>query len=63
MIGDSYGSTDSWHEVVCVAVIRLLNLAEMSVLKAEELGKPELRDEAEQYRVDADFLRDWLRAT
>ena len=39
-----------------VAVIRLYDLAEMSMLKADELAKPELRDESTLYERDARFL-------
>lgn len=63
MILDSYGSTIPWQEVVRVAIIRLLDLAEMSVDKADELGKPELLEEATQYRADAEFLREWRGST
>lgn len=56
LILDSYGSDASWEDVLRIAVIRLYDLAEMSMLKADELAKPELRDEATRYERDARFL-------
>lgn len=53
----SYGSAATWHDVLRVASIRLHDLAEMSIDKADELGKPHLRDEAAEYTRDAFFLR------
>lgn len=55
-----YGSDASWADVVRVAVVRLHDLAEMSIGKAEELGKPHLLEEAAEYTADARFLRDLL---
>lgn len=53
----SYGSDATWQDVLRVAVIRLHDLAEMSTLKAAELGKPHLLDEARAYSADGHFLR------
>ncbi|SFN77938.1 phosphotransferase [Mycetocola miduiensis] len=55
-----YGSDASWKDVVRVAVTRLLNLAEFSVEKADELFKPHLRAEAVAYERDAKYLAGWL---
>ncbi|NQX28494.1 phosphotransferase [Microbacteriaceae bacterium VKM Ac-2854] len=52
----AYGSTDTWTDVLRVAIIRLLDLAEMSRKKAAELGKPELAEDALLYERDAAFL-------
>ena len=52
----AYGSTDSWHDVLRLAIIRLYDLAEMSREKAEELAKPHLLDEARDYERDAIYL-------
>jgi Ser/Thr protein kinase RdoA (MazF antagonist) len=54
----AYGSEATWHDVLRVAIIRLHDLARMSVEKAAELGKPHLLDEAEEYERDARFLRE-----
>jgi hypothetical protein len=59
LILDAYGSDASWADVLRVAIIRLHDLADMSRLKADELGKPHLLDEAEGYARDAAFLRAW----
>jgi len=56
----SYGSEATWHDVIRVAIIRLHDLAEMSVDKAAELGKPRLLEDAAQYSSDARFLRELL---
>jgi hypothetical protein len=53
---DSYGSDEQWTEVLRVAVIRLRDLAVFSLRKADELGKPELRDNAAGYERDASHL-------
>ncbi|BDZ48277.1 phosphotransferase [Frondihabitans sucicola] len=53
----SYGSDASWNDVLRVAIIRLVDLAELSVRKSVELGKPHLRDDAAAYERDAEFLR------
>jgi hypothetical protein len=53
---DAYGSDLSWVDVVRVAIIRLRDLAAFSFAKAEELGKPNLRDDAELYERDAIYL-------
>lgn len=42
--------------VMQVAIRRLYGLADFSRLKADELNKPELRDEADEYERDAEFL-------
>lgn len=55
-----YGSDATWADVLRVAVVRLHDLAEMSIGKAEELGKPHLLAEAAEYTADAHFLRDLL---
>lgn len=55
-----YGSDATWHDVVRVAVTRLYNLAELSVAKADELFKPQLRAEAVAYERDAAYLAGWL---
>jgi Ser/Thr protein kinase RdoA (MazF antagonist) len=53
----AYGSEATWNDVLRVAAIRLHDLAQMSIEKADELGKPHLHDEAEEYERDAHFLR------
>ena len=53
----AYGSNATWNDVLRVAIVRLIDLAEISTEKAMELGKPHLRDEAEAYERDAQFLR------
>ena len=55
-----YGSDATWQDVVRVAVTRLYDLAEMSVVKADELFKPQLRAEAVAYERDAMYLAEWL---
>jgi hypothetical protein len=52
----AYGSDATWNDVIRVAVIRLYDLAEMSRLKALELGKPRLNEEADFYGRDAVFV-------
>ena len=52
----AYGSDASWEDVLRVAIVRLYDLAEMSRDKADELGKPQLRDDALAYERDAQFL-------
>jgi len=54
----AYGSDATWDDVLRVAIIRLYDLAEMSIAKAEELAKPDLLRDAEAYVRDAAFLRD-----
>ncbi|WP_223690477.1 phosphotransferase [Leifsonia poae] len=49
----AYGSVSSRGDVVRLAITRLHDLAEHSVRKAEELGKPALRDDAEYYEREA----------
>ena len=55
----SYGSTATWDDVIRLAVIRLIDLAEMSREKTVELGKPELALDADGYDRDAGFLSGW----
>ncbi|UFS60911.1 aminoglycoside phosphotransferase family protein [Subtercola endophyticus] len=62
IILDAYKSDATWNDVLRVAIIRLYDLADMSKLKAGELGKPQLLDDAEQYIVDANYL-ETLRET
>jgi hypothetical protein len=52
----SYGSSATWHDVMLVAIRRLWELADFSISKADELGKPHLRDEARDYQRDAEYL-------
>jgi hypothetical protein len=52
----TYGSDASPEDVICVAIIRLRDLAEFSRSKALELGKPNLVLDAEQYERDASHL-------
>lgn len=61
LILHAYGSDHTWHDVLRVAIIRLHDLAQMSIDKAAELGKPHLLQEAEAYERDADFLREIMR--
>ncbi len=56
IILDAYGSTDCWDDVLRVAIIRLRDLGNISAAKAEELGKPHLRDDAAMYVREAEFL-------
>jgi hypothetical protein len=58
IILNAYGSDATWDDVLRLAIIRLHDLASMSIEKAAELGKPELLDDAAQYTRDAHFLRD-----
>lgn len=44
------------ESVTQMAIRRLYELADFSRAKADELGKPELRDHAEQYERDAAYL-------
>jgi Ser/Thr protein kinase RdoA (MazF antagonist) len=53
----SYGSSATWNDVIRVAIVRLLDLAEMSRAKAVELGKPSLVDDAAGYERDAEHLQ------
>ncbi|MBF0671916.1 MAG: phosphotransferase [Salinibacterium sp.] len=57
---DAYGTDATWADVLRVATIRLHDLAQFSREKAEELGRPHLRDEAEEYERDAGYLRSLL---
>jgi hypothetical protein len=54
----AYGSDATWDDVLRVAIIRLVDLAQISVEKAVELNKPNLEDEAAEYQRDAQFLRE-----
>lgn len=54
----AYGSDATWDDVLRVAILRLIDLADMSDGKADELAKPELRDHAADYRRDAAYLRE-----
>ncbi|MEJ1086733.1 phosphotransferase [Microbacterium sp. Mu-80] len=58
---DAYGSDAgsiplTVEAVMQVAIRRLYELADFSRLKAVELNKPELRDDADEYERDAEFL-------
>ena len=53
----AYGSDATWHDVLRIAIIRLHDLAAMSIDKAAELNKPALLDDAAEYTRDAAFLR------
>jgi hypothetical protein len=53
----AYGSDAHWGDVLRVAIIRLLDLAEFSRAKAVEFGKHELARDAEGYERDAAFLK------
>jgi hypothetical protein len=55
----AYGSDATWADVLRLAIIRLHDLAQLSIEKAAELGKQHLLDEAEEYERDARFLREW----
>jgi hypothetical protein len=59
---DAYGSGEDWQEVVRVAIIRLHDLAGFSLLKAAELDKPSLREDAAGYERDAIYLERVLAA-
>ncbi|MFT2690466.1 phosphotransferase [Clavibacter zhangzhiyongii] len=59
---DAYGAGATWADVIRVAMLRLHDLAVMSDEKADELGKPHLRDEAVLYEADAAVLRRILEA-
>ncbi|HEY5222713.1 MAG TPA: phosphotransferase [Microbacteriaceae bacterium] len=50
------GAAATWEDVLKVAIQRLQSLAEFSVGKAAELRKPELRDHAAAYDIDAAYL-------
>jgi hypothetical protein len=52
----AYGSEATWNDVIRLAVIRLYDLADMSRVKAVELTKPHLLDEAAMYERDARYL-------
>jgi len=43
-----------------IAIRRLWDLADFSIGKADELGKPHLRDEALEYERDAEYLTAFL---
>jgi hypothetical protein len=59
---DAYGSDATWADVLRVAILRLHDLAAISLAKADELGKPHLRDDAARYSADAASLRGILDA-
>jgi len=52
----AYGSDATWDDLLKVAIIRLYDLAEMSIAKAEELANPDLLRDATGYVRDAAFL-------
>lgn len=56
LVLDAYGSDASGRDVVRVAATRLYDLAELSIAKADELFKPQLRAEAVAYERDANYL-------
>lgn len=60
LVLEAYGSDASWSDVVRVAVTRLYDLAELSVAKADELFRPQLRAEAVVYERDAAYLASLL---
>lgn len=53
---DAYGSDATVAELLEVAIARLWDLAEYSDAKAVELGKPELHEHAQHYRLEAAHL-------
>jgi Ser/Thr protein kinase RdoA (MazF antagonist) len=59
---DAYGSDATWTEVIRVAIIRLRDLAAFSIAKADELAKPQLRQDAALYERDAIYLERVLSA-
>jgi hypothetical protein len=59
---DSYGSDARWTEVMRIAIIRLRDLAVISIAKAEELAKPRLAGDALLYERDATYLEGILAA-
>lgn len=52
----AYGSEATWDDVLRIAIVRLVDLAQFSRRKASELGKPHLSVEADEYDWDARFL-------
>lgn len=56
LILSAYGSSATYLDLMRVAIRRLWDLADFSISKAEELGKPHLRDEAVAYERDAEYL-------
>jgi len=53
----AYGTEAGWDDVLRVAaVVRLWDLADLLRVKAVELGKPDLDDDAGMYERDAKFL-------
>ncbi len=56
----AYGSDDTWDDVLRVAIMRLHDLASFSTAKPEELGKPGLLADADEYTRDACYLYDLL---
>lgn len=59
---EAYGSDATWADVLRIAILRLHDLAAISLAKADELGKPHLRDDAAYYSADAASLRGILDA-
>ncbi|GGF01429.1 phosphotransferase [Mycetocola zhadangensis] len=62
LILTSYETDATWRDVLRVAATRLWDLAEMSIEKADELFKPELRAEAVAYERDAQYLASILKS-
>jgi len=56
LILQAYGASETWLDVMRVAIRRLWDLAVFSIAKADELGKPHLRAEALEYQRDAEYL-------
>ncbi len=57
LILDAYGApSTSFDDVLRVAVIRLHDLADLSRRKADELGRPHLREDAHAYDRDGHYL-------
>ncbi|MBF4638603.1 phosphotransferase [Clavibacter michiganensis] len=59
---DAYGSDATWADVLRITILRLHDLAGISLAKADELGKPHLRADAACYSADAASLRGILDA-
>jgi len=53
----AYGSDATWADVLRIAIIRLQDLAQFSISKAQELNNPHLLRDAHGYASDADYLR------
>jgi hypothetical protein len=54
----AYGSEATWSDVLRLAIVRLVDLADLSRDKAVELDKPHLVDDAVAYERDAQYLRE-----